>query len=233
MSEQEPKYEAGQPAVYRAINAVQAELAKVGIAKSRTNTQGQGFKFRGIDDVYNALAPALVSAGLCVLPRMIKRDCAERTSKSGGALFYVTIEAEFDFVAVKDGSRHTCRTFGEAMDSSDKATNKAMTAAYKYAAIQAFCIPIEGEEDGDSATPESKPAGAPKDAVEPEFITVEMVSQLAKLVAPLTPGNQAAFFGWTKKNWRAEELATVPFRRVKEAEIALTQKKIQQDKADV
>ena len=141
--------------VYQAINAIQADLCKEGIAKSRTASQGASYKFRGIDDIYNAISPLLAKHGLCILPRMISRSCAERTSKSGGALFYVTVEAEFDFVSSKDGSSHVVRTFGEAMDSSDKATNKAMSAAYKYAAFQAFCIPTEGDNDADAHTPEA------------------------------------------------------------------------------
>jgi len=140
--------------VYQAINAIQADLCKEGIGKSRTNTQGSGYKFRGIDDVYNALSPLLAKHGLCILPRIIARSCEERASRAGGALFYVTVEAEFDFVSSKDGSSHIVRTFGEAMDSGDKATNKAMSAAYKYAAFQAFGIPTEGDNDADAHTPE-------------------------------------------------------------------------------
>ena len=68
---------------------------------------------------------------------------------------YVTVDAEFDFVSALDGSKHTVRTFGEAMDSADKATNKAMSAAYKYAAFQAFAIPTEGDNDADAHTPQS------------------------------------------------------------------------------
>jgi hypothetical protein len=85
---------------------------------------------------------------------MLSRDVVERRSAKGNALFYVTLEAEFDFVAVADGSKHTVRTFGEAMDSGDKATNKAMSAAYKYAAFQAFAIPTEGDNDADATTHE-------------------------------------------------------------------------------
>ena len=58
-------------------------------------------------------------------------------------MFYVVVKAEFDFVSTEDGSIHTVTTYGEAMDSGDKATNKAMSIAYKYAAFQAFCIPTE------------------------------------------------------------------------------------------
>lgn len=138
--------------VYKAINKVQSALAKTGISKDRTNSQGSGYKFRGIDDVYNAVAPLLAEHGLCILPRVLARTCEERASKSGGALFYVTVEAEFDFVCAEDGSKHTVKTFGEAMDSGDKATNKAMSAAYKYAAFQAFSIPTEGDNDADAHT---------------------------------------------------------------------------------
>ena len=133
--------------VYKAINAIQADLAKTGISKDK---RGPGFNFRGIDDVYLALAPLLAAHHLCILPRMVSRVCDERQSKSGGALFYVTVEAEFDFVSSSDGSKHTIRTFGEAMDSSDKATNKAMSAAYKYAAFMSFAIPTEGDNDADA-----------------------------------------------------------------------------------
>ena len=143
--------------VYQAINKVQADLARVGISKARTNSQGAGYKFRGIDDVFNALSPLLATHGLCILPRMLTRACEERMSKSGGNLFYVTVEVEFDLVAAEDGSKHTIRTFGEAMDSGDKATNKAMSAAYKYAAMQAFSIPTEGDNDTENHTHEVMP----------------------------------------------------------------------------
>lgn len=140
--------------VYSAINAVQAELARDGITKSRKNQQ-QGYNFRGIDDVYNALSPLLAKHGLCILPRILTRECHERATQKGGVLFYVTVEAEFDFVCAEDGSKHVVRTFGEAMDSADKATNKAMSAAYKYAAFQAFAIPTEADNDADAHTPQA------------------------------------------------------------------------------
>jgi len=143
-------------AVYKAIATVTAALSKDGITKDRKNKH-QGYSFRGIDEVYNALSTKLSDAGLCILPRIISRDCVERKSSNGGALFYVTVEAEFDFVAAEDGSSHTIKTFGEAMDSSDKATNKAMSAAYKYACMQAFCIPTEGDNDADSENHTVKP----------------------------------------------------------------------------
>ena len=142
--------------VYQAINAVQKGLAKEGITKDKRNAQ-QGYNFRGIDDVYNALCSLLSDNGLVVIPRTMARETIERQTKNGGALFYVTVDMEFDFVAAEDGSKHTARTFGEAMDSADKATNKAMSAAYKYAMFQTFCIPTEAQ-DADAVTHDIAPA---------------------------------------------------------------------------
>ncbi len=139
--------------VYQAINAVQAKLAQTGITKGRTNTQ-QNYKFRSIDDVFNALSPLLAHHNLCILPRVLNRQSVQHQTSKGGTLFYVVVEMEFDLVCSEDGSKHTIKTFGEAMDSGDKATNKAMSAAYKYAAIQAFAIPTEGDNDSDAHSPE-------------------------------------------------------------------------------
>lgn len=144
-------------AVYAAIAEVSREMAERGIGKDRKNAQ-QGYSFRGIDDVYNALAVPMSRHGLVVMPRVISRECTERQSAKGGALFYVVLRVEFDFVSAKDGSRHTVSTYGEAMDSADKATNKAMSAAYKYAAMLTFCIPTQGSDnDADATTHEVAP----------------------------------------------------------------------------
>ncbi len=139
--------------VYKAITAVMAAMAKSGIAKGRSNSQ-QGYKFRGIDDVYNALSALLAAHNLCMLPRVVAREHVERTTKTGAALNYTILEVEFDLVSSVDGSKHTIRTVGEAMDSADKSSNKAMSAATKYACLVAFQIPTEGDNDADAHTPE-------------------------------------------------------------------------------
>lgn len=154
--------------VYQKIAAVQAELARVGISKSRKNqTPGAQYNFRGIDEVYNTLAPLMAENGLCILPRIVEHSLTQRgQTRNGNAIYSAVVTAEFDFVSADDGSVHVVRTMGEAMDSSDKATNKAMSAAYKYAALMTFAIPTEGDNDADAHTPEvvaEKPAKpAPK-----------------------------------------------------------------------
>lgn len=190
------------PAVYAAVAAVMGDLAKSGISKDETNTFDK-YKFRGIDAVYNALAPLLSKHGLLILPRVLERHSEERASQKGGALFYVTVAVEFDFVAAADGSKHTIRAYGEAMDRGDKGTNKAMTAAYKYACFEAFCIPTEGSDDADAETHEVT-AKAEQDALADEWLSAidstvcvedldALAPQIAKLPDAIKPKLRAAF----------------------------------------
>jgi hypothetical protein len=165
--------------VYEKIAAITAELSKIGISKDSKN-QSQGYAFRGIDQVYGALSPLLAKHGLCILPRVKDREVIERQNRQGTALFYVTLTVEFDFVAAEDGSKHTVVTVGEAMDSGDKASNKAMSAAYKYAAFQTFCIPTEGDNDADSTTHEVA-AAATDPAIETAIDLASSVEELNNL----------------------------------------------------
>lgn len=157
--------------VYRAIAEVARKISKLGIAKERKNQQ-QGYDFRGIDDVYNALAPLIAEADLCILPKMSERSEEEHETQNGRPLFYVTVRADFDFVSARDGSKHTVTMYGEAMDSADKATNKAMSAAYKYCCMQVFCIPTKGDNDADSQTPQirQRKPPLPSEARYPESV---------------------------------------------------------------
>jgi len=147
-----------------AMVAISKEIATEGIGKSRKNVQ-QGYNFRGVDEVMNAFAPILARHSVFVRPKFSDRQVSERTTKSGTALFYVCVAGEFNF-AHEDGSEISVGPFfGEAMDSGDKATNKAMAVAFKYAMFQTFCVPLEGVTGGDAdlATHEVAPlvSGSP------------------------------------------------------------------------
>ena len=148
------------PKVYEAIKNVMHDIGVTGISKGRKNQQ-QGYQFRGIDDVYNELNSLLSKHGLLMLPRVDRSEQIERQTKSGGALFYTRLEMEFKLVSVEDGSSDIIRTVGEAMDSADKSSNKAQSAAYKYAAMMVFCIPTEGDNDADALTHEVAPIQSP------------------------------------------------------------------------
>ena len=139
--------------IYEAISNVMSEVGAIG--KEKTNAQ-QGFKYRGIDDVMNALQPVLVKYGVFVVPEILEQVREERTSRNGAALIYSVCKIKFTFYA-RDGSSISAITIGEGMDSGDKATNKAMAIAFKYACFQVFCIPTEEMKDPDNESHELQP----------------------------------------------------------------------------
>lgn len=141
------------PAVYGAIADVMAAVSKEGLSKDRRNQQ-QGYQFRGIDDVYNLLCGILAENRLVILPDVEKMEREERQTQKGGTITYTILTVRFKLVSAVDGSFDYVRTVGEAMDSADKSANKAQSAAMKYAELQLFQIPTEGDNDADSTTHE-------------------------------------------------------------------------------
>lgn len=147
-----------EPMIYKAINNVMLEIGAVG--KNQRNQQ-QGFMFRGIDAVMNAINPALVKNKVFVVPEVLECDREERQTKTGTNLIYSICRMKYTFYA-EDGSCVEAVVIGEGMDSGDKATNKAMSIAFKYACFQVFCIPTEEMKDPDEESheinSEKKPA---------------------------------------------------------------------------
>ena len=136
--------------IYESITKIMEEVPAIG--KDKVNKQ-QGFKFRGIDDVMNALQPLLAKYKVFIAPEILEQTREERTTKTGGNLIYSICKIKYKFYA-EDGTSIEAVTIGEGMDSGDKATNKAMAIAMKYALFQVFCIPTEEMKDPDSETPE-------------------------------------------------------------------------------
>lgn len=128
--------------------AVTRRIASEGIGKTRENKH-QGYNFRGVDEVMNAFAPLLADEGLYLRPAYSERSVVERQGKSG-VLIYVTVKGDFTFADDLGETVTVGPFYGEAMDSGDKATNKAMAAAFKYAMFQTFCVPLEGVTGGDA-----------------------------------------------------------------------------------
>lgn len=126
-----------------------AILKDVDVIKKDKYNQIQKFSFRGIDDVYNMLHPLFKKYGLISLPTKIYDfSTVEKSTSRGGSLFFRLFTVQFTFYA-KDGSFITSEVRAEGMDAGDKATNKAMAVAHKYALIQAFSIPTEESANED------------------------------------------------------------------------------------
>jgi len=142
-------------AIYKLIPLVSRDVGS--IAKDRKNS-AQGFNYRGIDDVLDAFHVPLAKHGVFVAPSYTVIDSTERPTKSGGVQFVVRVAGTFTFYA-GDGSSVQATTVGEAMDTGDKATNKAMSVAMKYAMFQVFAVPVSGVmDDADADSPEETPA---------------------------------------------------------------------------
>jgi hypothetical protein len=141
--------------IQSALIAIMRDCEAIG--KNKRNTM-QNYNFRGIDDVANELHEHFAKHGVFVLPEVLTINQVERITKAGGAVFYTTITCKFTFMA-PDGSSVSCVAAGEGMDSGDKSTNKAMSAALKYSLLQVFLIPTEEKKDSEEDSHEIKPQG--------------------------------------------------------------------------
>lgn len=132
--------------IYGSIAKIMEEVPA--ISKDKRNAQ-QGFMYRGIDDVMNAFQPLLAKHKVFIVPQVLEQKREERTTSKGSTLLYSICTIKYTFYA-EDGSYIEAITVGEGMDSGDKATNKAMAIAMKYALFQVFCIPTEDDPDGEA-----------------------------------------------------------------------------------
>lgn len=128
--------------------AMAAAMADVGAIGKDSKNQQQGFNFRGIDEVYNAVHSILAKHKIFTVPTVLKDETEERQTKSGTHLIYRKLTMQYRFYTV-DGSFVDAIVLGEGMDSGDKASNKAMSIAHKYTFLQTFSIPTKEEKDPD------------------------------------------------------------------------------------
>ena len=136
--------------IYKQILKVMEDVGAIG--KTDKNDYDK-YMFRGIDAVMNALHPAMVKNGIFVIPEVLDNVREERAGKNGTNMMYSLLKVKYTFMA-DDGSSVEAVVMGEAMDRSDKSTNKAMSAAFKYACFQTFCIPTDEMKDADAESPE-------------------------------------------------------------------------------
>jgi len=168
------------------------------ITKSRKN-KDQGYSFRGIDDTYNELHDLFAEFGVIIMPEFIESKREERPTRNGGILIYTISTYKFHFIA-EDGSEQIATLQGEGMDSSDKSSNKAFSAALKYALISMFLIPTNDPKDSEIETPEpvAPPAKKPADLPEaaklkiPEKAFNQLCEKLKSNPDPLDRGNLLA-----------------------------------------
>lgn len=145
--------------IHERLLAVMNDVQAVG--KNDRNNQ-QGFNFRGIDAVINAVGPAFRKHGVVVVPSVLRSEYSQvEVGKNRTPMGHARLTVEFAFVA-SDGSQVEAVVPSEAMDSGDKATAKAMSVALRTALLQVLALPTD-EPDPDASSYERAPAGIPED----------------------------------------------------------------------
>ncbi len=148
--------------IFKAISKIMADMGAV--AKTQQNTQ-QGFKFRGIDDVYNALQKVMAKHEVFTIPRILDRKRKDVVSSRGAKGVHALTQFKFIFYC-SDGSFITAEADGEGIDYGDKVSNKCAAIAHKYALTQVFCVPYKDNDDPDKTSHDIKPQPKPKQATQ-------------------------------------------------------------------
>lgn len=131
-------------AIYAALGAV---MKQVGAVKKGDRNKSQGYVFRGVDAVVNAVYPAMVEHGVIVQPNV--RDFQYGTVEVGKdrtVMGHARVIVEYTFTSTEDGSAVITSAAGEAFDSGDKATPKAMSVALRTALLQSLMLPTDDPE---------------------------------------------------------------------------------------
>ena len=139
--------------VLKAINAVHHEIINAGgigkTQETKSNNADFRYNYRGIDDIYNVISPMLCRNNLICVPTVLSTRVEQFFKKNNDVVFKTLVVARYTFIHVEDGSNFSVVMYGEANDSGDKGINKALSAAQKYAYIQAFSIPTNTDHDPD------------------------------------------------------------------------------------
>lgn len=179
------------------IKKLSAVMEAVGAVSKDGRNTAQNFNFRGIDAVVNAVSPALRKEGVVVVPRLVDKTYDTVTTTKGSQMSHIQVVVEYCFYA-PDGSHISATTAGEAFDSGDKATAKAMSVAFRTALLQALCLPTdEIDPDAESYERSPKKTSAPQS------------SAPSKQVAPkpaLSPAHQKWITDQIEKKHQGEDV---------------------------
>lgn len=174
------------PMIYAKMAAVMRGVE--GVAKRDRNTH-QNFAFRGIDAVMNAVGPVLREHGVVVVPNVIEVIHEKVHTSQNKPATRCVIRADYIFYA-EDGSSIVSTVAGEAMDSGDKATPKAMSVAFRTAMLQALCLPTDEPDPDASSYEQAREPAMTKD----QMSEMSAAFGAAGMSGPENSDNRAAFF---------------------------------------
>lgn len=112
------------------------------IAKNRRTEQGTRYNYRGVDDIMNAVAPALRKHGVIVMPSKVTPTFQVINTTKDKAMNYCRAVVEFTVIGPRgDTMPVQGEALGEAFDSGDKSGTKAASVAMRTFYTQALAIP--------------------------------------------------------------------------------------------
>lgn len=140
--------------IYTAINKI---MGQVGYIKKQ-RSPNLNYTYAGEAALIAALRPEMQENGVFVHVADVRNiTTREYQTQKGTQMVNVQLTAVIRFYHAPSQTYIDAVACGEGSDTGDKATNKAMTGAYKYALRQTFCI--ETGDDPDRFQPEPKSNG--------------------------------------------------------------------------
>lgn len=140
------------PSIHLALSLIIQGIAAVAKTREVKVTEGSSYKFRGVEDVMNALHPIFSDKGVTLIPveQTISFDRFEVPGKYGPKVtFSASVVAGYSLTA-SDGSSVPCKGAGFALDYGDKALPKAQSMALKNMLCHMFLIPTRDVADADN-----------------------------------------------------------------------------------
>lgn len=163
-----------QVSIHVAINRVMRDLRPVGKG-DRYDDNRTRFDFRGIDRVVNAVEPVFERHGVFAVPQVQEVSYRDVPRASGpGRNSECRMKVRYCFYGPQ-GDCVVAEVQGEALDTSDKGTTKAMSVAWRNALIQVLALPTQAPDPDDTVIDR----GGPPDEVAPsaESYRDEIVDQ--------------------------------------------------------
>jgi hypothetical protein len=117
-------------------------IRKSETAKVQTPKSSYTYRFRGVDQVFNAAGPALRRHGVMVFQTHVEAIYARATTAAGGAMRECTVTVTYRIYGPK-GDHIEVQSVGEGLDTSDKATTKALTMAYRTLLVNGLTVPTD------------------------------------------------------------------------------------------
>ena len=157
--------------------ALHEVMAKVGYVQKTGKNAFHGYKYAGEADLLAVLRPAMVDAGLLLIPSVVSHTAIDEHGNKDVLIEYT--------LAHKDGDvwPDKIRAIGTGNDRNkngvgDKGTYKAITGANKYLLFKLFQIETGDDPERDSDHDKDPPANKPKAAPPPKTARDDLVEEM-------------------------------------------------------